>query len=116
MQTLSYNALVEGFEEDTEGVEDFLDEVLEVKDINDLVSMKIESSFTAWEGDIEDPEDWEEFYDEVNYDEEMHNRHGHGSFCLPERHSSTHKITQLNISKDGTRHISVPLFFALWIS
>lgn len=65
-----YNALVEGFEEDTEGVEDFLDEVLKVKDINDLVSMKIENSTTSWEGDVEDPDDWEDGYDEVNYDEE----------------------------------------------
>lgn len=65
-----YNALVEGFEEDTEGVEDFLDEVLKVKDINDLVSMKIENSLTSWEGDVEDPDSWEDDYDEVNYSEE----------------------------------------------
>lgn len=65
-----YNALVEGFEDDTDGVEDFLDEILEVKSIDDIVSMEIDSAVTVREDDIEDYDSWEENYDEIDCDED----------------------------------------------
>lgn len=74
-----YDALTEAFEDDLEddpeddfeGTEDFLDKILEIGDLNDIESIKIESSLSAWDGDFEDPEDWEGCYDKVIFDEDM---------------------------------------------
>ncbi len=65
-----YDALLECFENDDEGIENFFDQVLEIGEITDIETLAIENSFSAWESEAEDPEAWNGEYDTVNYDEE----------------------------------------------